>query len=195
MQRQDETAGGTRTLAPCLLAVACLVLASAALPSTDDKEYQLKAAYLYNFALFTEWPASRFEEEDSPIVLGVVGEDPFGPLLEREFAEQRVGKRPFEICRFESTGDLGECHLLFVSRSEEDELAAIAKRCRAENILSVSEIPGFVEQGGVIGFYLADKRIRFEIHIDEARRHGVKISSKLLTLAKVVRDRDKGERR
>ncbi|MEM7308098.1 MAG: YfiR family protein [Planctomycetota bacterium] len=196
--RNTGRASTRRGLLKTLAAAVTLGAAALAAPQPraaaerDQKEYQLKAAYLYNFANFVEWPAARFEKANSPIVIGVVGEDPFGPILERTFRDKKVGKRGFEFRRFKSVKELAPCHMLFVSRSEKRDFAAIVEHCRPRSILTVTDGDGFMGRGAVINFFIEKKIIRFEVQTDEAKRFKLSVSAKLLQLARVVRDRTPG---
>ncbi|MEW6304360.1 MAG: YfiR family protein [Verrucomicrobiota bacterium] len=154
-------------------------------------EYQIKAAFLYNFAKYIEWPAEKFPQSNSPIVMGVLGKDPFGVNLEKTIQGQHIGGRPLVVKRFEDIEGINGCHLLFVSSSERRRVADILERIKNDHILTVGESERFAAQGGVVNFIMVESKVRFEINVDAARRARLKISSKLLNLAQVVRD-DKG---
>jgi hypothetical protein len=154
------------------------------------KEYQVKAAILLQSARFVEWPA----EADAPIVVGVLGEDPFGPLLDQIFKGESAKGRPLEIRRFKAPQDLEPCHILFVCASEKERWPEIRKRLgedafKARGPLTVSDIEAFAEAGGVLHLDLQEKKVRLRINVDAAARASLKISSQLLKLAVVVRDK------
>ena len=157
--------------------------ADAAAPS----EYQIKAAFLYNFAKFVEWPPHVFADGGSPIVIGVLGEDPFGSSLEQVVKGKTVGGRRFSIKRFEKVRDLEHCHILFISSSESGHLAKALDSIKGPNVLTVSEIERFAQRGGIISFVTIDNKIGFEINLDAAKKANLKLSSKLLKVARVVR--------
>jgi hypothetical protein len=160
-----------------------------------DKEFQLKAAYLYNFANFVTWPESCFEDDEAPIEVAVVGEDPFGPFLEQTFDGMKVGKRGFEIERFEDVESLEDCHVLYVCSDLKDQIGEIVEFCRPRHVLVVTDWVGATGSGGIVNFFVdVKKRVRFEIQIDEAERYEIEVSSKLLKLAKVVRDEEDEEK-
>ena len=159
--------------------------------SVESREYRLKAAYLYNFASLTSWPAEAFDGPQAPIVIGVLGEDPFGRLLEEGFRGRRVGRRGFRIERYSDLEALGACHLLYVTPTVED-FAAVAARTRREPVLVVTEDERALGRGSLIDLYIADKTVRFAVQVDEVRRSGLEISSKLLKLARIVRDGEEG---
>ena len=149
------------------------------------REYIVKAAFLYNFAKFVEWPEDDFTDDQSPFVLGIFGEDPFGDSLD-SIKRKTVGARKLVIERSQTLEDLKKCHLIFISRSEKNDLDKIIAQLKDLNVLTVSDIEGFALKGGVIGLFTAGNKIRFEINVDSAKRNGLQISSKLLKLAKIV---------
>lgn len=149
-------------------------------------EYQVKAAFLFNFVKFVEWPAASFSRADAPLVIGVVGEDPFGEDLDRILRNKFINNRPLKLKRFPSGQDATGCQLVFVSRSEKARLAEIVRALKGSSVLLVSEMEGFLEVGGMIRFYLDSDNVRFEINPRSVERTGLKMSSKLLGVAKVV---------
>ncbi len=151
-------------------------------------EYEVKAAFLYNFAKFTEWPSRAFGGDDAPIVIGVLGKDPFGVTLDQTIRGKTVRGRRLEIVRFGHVeDDLKRCHILFIGPSETGRLEGIFESLEGSSVLTVGEGDGFCQRGGVINFVLRQNRVRFEISVDAAERSGLSISSKLLKLAKIVR--------
>lgn len=155
------------------------------------KESELKVAFLYNFAKFVEWPDEAFDNASSPIIVGVAGRDPFGPLLQETFIGQMANGRSFRIERFERLEGARRSHILFVDGSDKKRLPQIIAILGGAHVLTVSDVTDFAASGGVIGFLHQHDRLGFEINIDAAERAGLKISSKLLKLAKVVRERRK----
>jgi hypothetical protein len=151
------------------------------------EEYTVKAAYLYNFAKFVEWPQQTFATPTAPIILCILGRDPFGDSLDK-IAEKTVGERPVAIRRLAQVEETNGCHVLFVSRSESTRLQSILNGLAPAPILTVSDIPGFADAGGMIGLINVGQRIRFEINLRAATRAQLKISSQLLKLARVIGD-------
>jgi uncharacterized protein DUF4154 len=147
-------------------------------------EYTLKAAFLYHFTKFTRWPEGAFDDATSPFVIGVLGDDPFGPLLDQTIAGKTVQDRPLEIRRFKRIEELGRCHLLFVSASERKSLSQVFAALQGKPVLTVGDAPEFLEQGGMIGFVIRDERVQFEIRPERADRVGLRFSSQLLKLVK-----------
>jgi hypothetical protein len=144
---------------------------------------QLKAAFLFNFAKFTEWPATVFTEEISPVVIGILGENPFGEDLEKTLHGKFINKHPLVIKEFRSPQQATNCHVLFISPSEKGRLPEILEQLRGASVLTVGETNQFIQDGGMINFVMEGNKIRFQINNDEAVKAGLKISSRLLSLA------------
>ena len=149
----------------------------------QPSEYQLKAAFLFNFAKFVEWPPGAFPEAKSPMIIGVLGDNPFGAELERTIRDKIVNGRPLQIREFRSPAEARECHILFVSNSEKKRLPEVVESLRGTNVLTVGEAENFIESGGMISFVREGNKIRFQINDQAARGAGLKISSKLMNLA------------
>lgn len=154
-------------------------------PAEDTSEYRVKAAFLYNFTKFVEWPAGALGEGGSPFVIGILGRDPFGTALDNAVSGKSIDGHPFVVRRYRQIGDLGQCQLLFVSESERDKVGRIIGKI-GRNTLAVADMDRFLQHGGAINFYIDDSKVRFEINPDAAEASGLKISSKLLSLARVV---------
>jgi hypothetical protein len=180
-----------RTVRTSLLAVAILVCprARAENPPQAPSEYQVKAAFLYNFVKFVDWPATP-AAQDGPIELCVLGKDPFGGALERVIEGKTVNGRPLAIRRIGDIATARSCHVLFVSASETGRVGEIVKAVHTWSVLTVSDIDRFSERGGIIGFLMEGQRVRFRINPKVAASAGLRISSKLLQLA-VVKPEDK----
>lgn len=151
-----------------------------------SREYALKAAFLYNFAKFMEWPKEAFPDESTPIVLCIVGEDPFGMALD-SVKGRAVRGRKTVIKRGVKPGELKKCHICFVSGSEEENLGKILAELRDRHALTVSDVEGFAQRGGVISLITVEDGIHLEINVDAAERAGLTVSSRLLKLAKIIR--------
>jgi hypothetical protein len=151
-------------------------------------EYAVKAAFLYNFAKFIEWPAGAFAAADSPVVIGVLGSDPFGALLDDTTRGERVDGRDIVVERLKWDDDLTRSHILFISPSEQRRLPQLIDRLHRSSVLTVGEDDEFVRHGGIIRFRTDDYRIRFAINVRSAERARLKISSKLLSLATIIDD-------
>ncbi len=151
-----------------------------------SKEYQVKAAFLFNFCRFVEWPAVSFAGPASPIVIGVLGEDPFGAALDDIVRDETVRNRTLVVRHDVKTDGIPQCHLLYIARSAKDQLAGILAAAAPQAALTVSDIDQFAHRGGMIGFYLEGKKIRFEINAALAQQHGLKLNAQLLSLGKIV---------
>jgi hypothetical protein len=157
----------------------------AAAESSSVREYQVKAAFLFNFAKFVEWPDSAFSNENSPIIISVLGYDPFGESLDA-LKDRVVGGRRFLIKRISSVEELGECHILFISSSERGNLSQILQMVKNKNILTVGDTKGFTQSGVIINIIPEESRLGFEINLDAAEHTHLKIGSQLLKLARLV---------
>jgi uncharacterized protein DUF4154 len=156
---------------------------------SESSEYLIKAGFIYNFAKFVEWPSTAFAQPDSPIVIGVLGTDPFGNIIDRIVEDKKIGARGFVVRRYKWSKDLKDvkdCKILFVSASEKAHIDEIVESVKGLPILTVGETPGFAERGGVIRFTLEGNRVRFEVNVEAAHQAELNISSRLLTLAKII---------
>jgi len=171
-----------------LFGIPALAITPLRAQSVISREYTIKAAYLYNFGRYVTWPKECFATAQSPFVIGVLGVDPFGDALDSIAAGKRVGGRRIVVRRFASLGEWEFCHVLFVPRSTDpqQQLDTIA-RLRSAHVLLVGETPGFARRGGSINFFVEQNKTRFEINQEAAEREQLKISAKLLSLARLVR--------
>ena len=150
-------------------------------------EYKIKAGFIYNFAKFVDWPTKAFAAVDSPFVIGVLGEDPFGKLLDQTVQNRNVAGRRIEVRRFSRVEGAETCQILFISRSEAEDIATILKRLKGKSILTVGETPRFRDEGGVINFTVQQMSVCFQINTEAAALAQLSISSKLLRLASDVK--------
>ena len=146
-------------------------------------EYEVKAAYLYRFARFVGWPAAA---SGSPFVLCVVGDDPFGPLLDEVAAKAVMKDKPVRIRRISQLDEIGSCHTLFVSSSEDVRLAGILETLNRRPVLTVGDTPQFAQRGGMIGFSVQSNRVRFTVNLGAAQDAGLTLNSELLRVATTV---------
>jgi hypothetical protein len=177
------------------LLAACLPLLSIGnntyVHATAPTEYQLKAVFLINFAKFVEWPATAFRTVTSPINLCVLGADPFGRDLDDIVQGQVAGDRALAVKRLAQVQREDNCHVLFLSATEKARTERVLGGLRSAPTLTVGEGDDFTPAGGMIGLLIDDKKIRFEVNLDAVDQAGLKISSKLLKLAKNVREKRK----
>lgn len=164
----------------------CLLTHTAQPARAETKEYQIKAAFLLNFAQFVEWPESAFSGTDAPLCIGVLGDDPFGPALEEVLRGESIRNHKLTLRRSNRIEDLANCQMVFVSPSENKRVQEILAKLDSHPVVTVSEIAGFAKQGGMINFYSEQNKVRFEINPVSAVKSGLKISSQLLRLGKIV---------
>ncbi len=168
------------------LVVGTLICGVAAAQSGEPNEYEVKAAFLFNFTKFVEWPDASFSDPQAPILLGIIGDDPFGGSLTSIIAGQKVDGRTIVIQRHRYGDDLRHCHILFVSASERSHVAQILASVQTAGVMTVSDIDGFAEAGGLMQFVLEENRVRFVVNLDVAKQSKLRVSAKLLALARVV---------
>lgn len=152
-----------------------------------SSEYSVKAAFIYNFAKFVEWPSEALGDDGAPLIVGVLGQDPFGNALDQAIAGKTVNGRPLVIQRLTWGQGLRGCHILFISQSERKHMAQILSSLQGTNILTISDMVPANQPGGIINFVIDQNKVRFEINAGAADQARLKISSRLLTLAKAVR--------
>jgi hypothetical protein len=199
------------------LVVLILVLFTAATAPTawaDDSaaslEYQVKAAFLYNFIKFVDWPKGKLADANEPISIGIIGKDPFGsafdPVGDKDKSRKVLIKRFKSFEELKKSGEkdkslldqeiksLRKCHLLFICSSEEGSIREIIDLVKDHNVLTIGEMKGFVESGGIINFVMEEQKVRFEINVTIARQAKLQIRSQLLRLAKrVIEEKDAEE--
>ncbi len=165
-----------------------MVLFYSTVGAQDDKpsEYQIKAVFLFNFANFVEWPEKAFADSTAPLVIAILGEDPFGDILGQVVEGETVGKRKITIKKMSEVSDTGLCHILYTVTDKWTELEELFDRLEGSNVLAVGEVDDFIELGGTIGLIKENNRIRFEINMASAERSGLRISSKLQKVAKRI---------
>lgn len=172
-----------------LCAAAGLLLASnvlGAVDGTPSREFQIKAAFLYNFAQFVDWPPASFQTAESPLIIAVLGLDPFGSFLDDLVRGERANGRPLMVQRYRTVEELGQCHVLFVSGSEGRHLDRIVARLSGQSVLTVCDWEAYARQGAIVWFVMERNRVRLRINLDAAKEAGLTISSKLLRSAETV---------
>jgi len=160
--------------------------APSAMAAGGPESDQLKAAYLFNFAKFVAWPDDRFDSEGAALIFCMVGEDPLNGALGKITSGRSVQGRQIEIRNFASPEDAKTCHILFLDKGITAESTDVLKRYDGVGVLTVGESEGFAAQGGVANFFIDGKRVRFEINKQAAQDQRLKISSRLLKLARIV---------
>ena len=149
-------------------------------------EYQIKAAYLYYFSTFVDWPPETFSRTGEPLVIGVLGADPFGAILDDTLRGKAINNRRLIVRRFQSIKDARDSHILFISSSERDRLPSILKILEGAAVLTVGDTEQFASRGGQIAFRMEDKKVRFDINVAAVERARLKISAQLMKLGRIV---------
>jgi hypothetical protein len=167
-----------------LLIFLALFLAVAPPGYTTDtnSEYQVKAAYLYNFAKFIQWPESAFASAKAPLVIGVFGKDPFKGEL-APLTARKVRDRSIEVRTYTDAGKIDQCHLLYIAPAQAKQFAQLAQTLSSKPIVTVGDRTNFARAGGIIQFVTKRDRLRFIVNLDQARKINIKISAQLLALA------------
>lgn len=166
------------------LAVAGLFAGRCALAAPTAQ--QVEAVFLFYFSQFVDWPPRAFAGERSPIVIGVLGNDPFGGALDQAVAGEQVNGRPIVVRRLKSIGDAAGCHILYISSSESPQLPQILSTLKGHSVLTVSDLDRFLQNGGMIRFALIDQHVRLFINARAAQAAGLTLSSKLLRVGQAV---------
>jgi hypothetical protein len=177
----------TKILMLCVLAgtLPWCGVSSARGDSPRDREDKLKAAYIFNFAQFVEWPAGAFPGgANGPFVIGVVGDGSFAATLEQVVKGKTAGKREIVVKDYQNAGGVGQCNILFIGPGERNAMPALVKRAAASSILTVGDFDGFLSDAGMIRFVTEDNRLRFEVNKDAADAAQIKLGAQLLKLAR-----------
>lgn len=156
-------------------------------------EYQIKAAFLFHFAQFVDWPVDAFKHADSPLIYCTLGEDPFHGVLDASLNGKTVGARALQVRHLRKVAEAQGCHVLFIGMEQRKGIGAALASLDRSPTLTVGEAESFAAEGGMIGFCLEENKVRFEINVGAAERANLKISARLLALAKTVFGRPKGD--
>jgi hypothetical protein len=176
-----------RTRRQCWLLAAALLAGGVVRAEPAAREHEIKAVFLLNFSQFVDWPEGTFATTNSPIVVGILGDDPFGAALDQAAAGERPQGRPLVILRGRRLEDVAGCHVLLVSRSENAKVGQILRGLQNKPVLTVGETEPFRQAGGMITFVLQSNRVGFDIDDVMARRAKLVVSAKLLKAARNVR--------
>lgn len=183
--RSDPLGAWGRGVATILFALLTgLTEALAQTPSAS--ECQIKAAFLFNFTQFVEWPAAAFPDPQAPLIIAVLGEDPFGPTLDGVVRGEASGRHPIKVERYQSPEEIGHCHVLFIGYRDAEQLDRAFAQLKGRSILTVGDVKGFATRGGMIRFLNVNNKIRLRVNVEAARSAGLILSSKLLRPAEIV---------
>jgi len=185
----------SRIVSPDKLRIAFVVLTavfhaggarSVAAQNTPTSEYEVKAAFLFHFSQFVDWPDGTFQEADSPLVYCTIGTDPFHGALEASLIGKKMSGHEYQVRHARQISEIQGCHVLFIGEGENGHLTSVLANVKGSPVLTVGESERFVKDGGMIGFFLEENKIRFEINLESAEKAQLRISAKLLALAKTV---------
>lgn len=176
----------------CLFLLASIGSPLAFAQASAPGEYQVKAAFLFHFAQYVDWPAAAFENANAPLTYCTLGEDPFHGALEASLNGKTIGPHPLRIKHLKQNREASGCQVLFLSAAEEKSIVETLEHLRGAPVLTVGDSDNFAQEGGMIGFCLQDSKVRFEINVSAAEHAGLRISARLLALAKTVFGEPKG---
>jgi hypothetical protein len=180
----------SRILRFLLLLLLAIPAASTSLgQAAPSRENQVKAAFIYNFAQFVEWPDNAFLGNGAPFVIGVLADGPLHAELERTLKGKTAGGREFAVRFYARPSDVQRCHILFVPASEQARVGEVLQRVSRQGTLTVGDFDGFTAASGVVRFMTEDNKLRFEVNVDAANDEGLRVSSKLLKLARIYSKR------
>ena len=183
MQRMRPAFGLLAVLAVWLCPCAAGAQAAA------DTEQQMKAGFIYNFALFVDWPAGCFKDAVSPLVVYIAGDSETLKSFDH-LKTKKIKDRPVTVHLYGDTVSVDPCHIIYIPTTNKTEAAYLLKRVSGPGVLTIGDADGFSGLGGIISFYREGNKLRFEINTAAAQRAGLKLSSQLLKLAKIVTDKD-----
>lgn len=171
----------------CALASAALLLFDRDLSAqvATSKEYRVKAVFVYNFAHFIAWPPNAFSTATAPIVIGVLGDEPFASDLDELVRGDTANNHPLTVQRYQEIGQIKTCHILYVSRSASKQLEQVLANLKNRNVLTVGDSENFCQRGGMIGLVTENNKIRFRVNVEAAKAANLTISSKLLRAAEI----------
>jgi len=166
-----------------LTLLACtLLLVSAQAPT---REYQVKAAFLFNFTQFIEWPSASFSSSSSPLVIGVLGKNPFGNYLEETVSGETVHGHPLLVQHYKTVEEIKNCHILFLNITDATKIDQVIESAKSKSVLTVSDGVNFMKQGGMIRFFTRKNKIQFQVNTELTKSANLTVSSKLLRLAEI----------
>jgi hypothetical protein len=181
---------GWLVFALALLAVGAVQTAASAAPSaanpTIASEYQLKAVFLFNFTKYVEWPTAAFADTQAPMVIGVLGDDPFGTALDEVVRGEKVGGRALVVRRYTAKEEIKDCQILYISQSETSRMEQIVTSLKGRSVLTVGDFDKFTDRGGMIWLVTENNKIRLKINLEAAKAANLTISSSLLRAAEVT---------
>jgi len=180
-----------RSLSVLLAPGLALALSAVVAQAGSVTEAEVKAAYIFNFAKFVTWPEEKFADSDSPIRIGIVGDGDFAGTVEETVKEKQVDGRSFVVIHFDHERNVEPCHILFLGSNDGGASVGVGATDRP-GVLTVGDSEGFAVDGGMIGFYMEENKVRFEVNVGAAKGADLRISSKMLSLARIVGESGNG---
>jgi hypothetical protein len=165
------------------------ILQAASAPTATPGENQIKATALYNVIAFTEWPAKSFASDETPLVIGVLGEGPIATLLRELVANETWRGRPVVVRKVANAADAKSCHVVFIARSEDSRWRTLSAQFTGAPILTVADAENFARHGGIVQFGFEGNKLKLIVNLGAARRAGLVISSKVLRMAQIIDER------
>jgi hypothetical protein len=184
--RSSNGTARKRFLPAFLLALALSFSAGSLLAQTVAKEYRIKAAYLFNFSQYVEWPADAFKDSNDPLTYCTIGDDPFQGMLDESLNAKFAGTRPLRVQHLRPSENFQGCQILFIGTNEKKHIAEVVETLKQLPVLVVGESSHFIQQGGTIGFLSENNTVRFEVNLDAAQRARLNVSATLLSVAQTV---------
>jgi len=169
-----------------LALIATLALGILPVEAQVSREYQIKAVFLYNFAQFTEWPEAAFSGEKSPIIIGIVGPDPFGAALAETIHDETIQGHPLAIEHYAHAADVKTCHILFISQPETRHYDEINKNVKGKPVLTVTDTDSTASAAAIIRFVVENNKVHFRVNAEAARVANISLSSKLMRVAEAT---------
>ena len=151
-----------------------------------DREYQIKAAFLFNFTQFVEWPSAALPQTGTALVIGILGENPFGKYLDEMISGETANGHPLEVHQYKNINEIKTCHILFINLPQADKMGEALAALKGQSILTVSDQNNFIQMGGMIRFVTKQNKIQIQIAPERAKNADLMISSKLLSVAEIV---------
>lgn len=180
-----------RHLAAILILLCCMILGFGIHAGAQYSPLRVKAAFLFNFAQFTSWPSEHSPQQVDGLVVGIMGRDPFGKIMQ-EFRDKKILGGPVHLKAVSTLEEARSCHILFIAASEASHVKQILRQLNQSAVLTVSDIPGFATQGGIIELFEIEQHIRFAINLDASRNAKLILSAHLLKLARNVLSEKRG---
>jgi hypothetical protein len=164
-----------------------LMLSAPCRADGPTREQQVKAAFIYNFTQFVDWPPEAFDKDDSPLIVAMLGDDSLAGALDKAMDKKTAGSRPIVVKHFATLDDLGPCHLLFVPATQDSNLSALFDKIKGKPILAVGESDAFMPAGGTMHLFLEDGKMKFEVNSDVCDAIKLHPSAKLMSLARIFK--------